>query len=144
MRPEQKNISINVRVIAITVALAMGHKCFSQLLPKSGFEQIAFAVDKKSREHLRIIIECLLFRVYQLEVEDVTRMFYDCAYESPGNPNVSKRVNGFWRVDKEKTPEQREPNRILKAYEIWFRSNWSFTKIDAWLSNADTFRREIE
>lgn len=83
-------------------------------------EKGAFAITEAELLRLKIISDAVISKLYGLDYEDLKFILADCDHPltSVSNKKFCAKLNpkGFWRVDKERPPEQRQTVLTLVAF----------------------------
>ena len=83
-------------------------------------EKGSFAITEAELLRLKIISDAVIGKLYGLNLEDMKFILADCDYPiaNISNKKFCSRLNpkGFWRVDKDRAPEQRQTVLTLVAF----------------------------
>ncbi len=93
-----------------------------------------WAITTHERLRLRCILDAVVAELYGLDYEDFAWILKECAYSIDEIRQRSRKFDskGFWRIDKQKSPELRHTVLALRAFK-----DLKTMGIDAFLSQND-------
>lgn len=105
------------RALELALALALPHVAFARVWLALGCRargwRRQWLIDDEARRSARVQLDVLVADALALELDELAWLLRGCE----GTPYASERhAKGFWRIDKQRAPEQRHPQRVLAAY----------------------------
>ncbi|HEY9676858.1 MAG TPA: N-6 DNA methylase [Drouetiella sp.] len=107
---------VTPHVVKIAAMLSQNNKHFASGLSElAGFATVdCLELTGDERTRLRCVLDALIADAYGLSFEDLSYILRGCDEVKPGGHLSTK---GFWRVDKELEPQERQTVRTLRAYD---------------------------
>ncbi len=92
----------------------------ARLAERFGAARVDALVDHEERRSLRVRLDAAVAWLYGMRREDLASLFADCgrSVEELAASGLRRALDpkGFWRVDRDRPPEQRLPARVQRAF----------------------------